>query len=151
MYHLQEATSFLLSRTYSRLKNLFAKRLKAYGITPEQWVLLVQIEEQEGVSPSELAAHSLRDKPYTTRLLDKMVEQGLLHKVENREDRRSALVFLTAEGRRVKAALLPVADAVNDCLQQGMNPDEVVLLKRLLQQMHQNLLAAEQKEPCVAE
>ncbi|WP_312197479.1 MarR family winged helix-turn-helix transcriptional regulator, partial [Anaerospora hongkongensis] len=102
MYILNDAISFIISRTYSKMKNLFLKELKKYGITLEQWVLLAQLSEKEGISPTDLSLVSLRDKPYTTRLIDRLAENGLIFKEESKVDKRSLLIYLTQQGAEIK-------------------------------------------------
>lgn len=138
-YILTDAISFLLSRTYSRMKNIFLKKLKKYGITPEQWVLLAKISEEDGISPTDLSLVSLRDKPYTTRLIEKLEENGLIFKEESKSDRRSALIYLTKRGAEVKKEIIPIADEINEWLVENMDENEVKVLKNLLHKMYANM------------
>lgn len=138
-YILTDAISFLLSRTYSRMKNIFLKKLKKYGITPEQWVLLAKISEEDGISPTDLSLVSLRDKPYTTRLIEKLEENGLIFKEESKSDRRSALIYLTKRGAEIKKEIIPIADEINEWLVENMDENEVRVVKDLLHKMYANM------------
>lgn len=139
MYILNDAISFILSRTYSKMKNLFLKELKKYGITLEQWVLLAQLSEKEGISPTDLSLVSLRDKPYTTRLIDRLAETGLIFKEESKVDKRSLLIYLTQQGAEIKKEIIPLADKINEWLVENMDEQEVKSLKVLLHRMHSNI------------
>lgn len=140
-YILADATSFLLSRIHAKMKNIFLKRLKKYHITPEQWVLLAKLSEQEGISPTELSLVSLRDKPYTTRLIDKLAENKLIIKEESEDDRRSSLIYLTKKGAEVQKEIFPIADEINEWLVEKMDEQEVKQLKILLHKMYDNMQA----------
>jgi DNA-binding MarR family transcriptional regulator len=140
-YILTDAVSFLLSRIQARMKNIFLKKLKKYSITPEQWVLLAKLSEKEGISPTELSLISLRDKPYTTRLIDKLAENELIIKEESQHDRRSSLIYLTKEGAKIKEEIIPIADEINEWLVETMDEEEVKQLKILLQKMYDNMQA----------
>ncbi|TCL38047.1 DNA-binding MarR family transcriptional regulator [Anaerospora hongkongensis] len=139
MYILNDAISFILSRTYSKMKNLFLKELKKYGITLEQWVLLAQLSEKEGISPTDLSLVSLRDKPYTTRLIDRLAENGLIFKEESKVDKRSIFIYLTQQGAEIKKEIIPLADKINEWLVENMDEQEVKSLKVLLHRMHSNI------------
>lgn len=139
MYILNDAISFIISRTYSKMKNLFLKELKKYGITLEQWVLLAQLSEKEGISPTDLSLVSLRDKPYTTRLIDRLAENGLIFKEESKVDKRSLLIYLTQQGAEIKKEIIPLADKINEWLVENMDEQEVKSLKVLLHRMHSNI------------
>jgi len=132
MYILNDAISFIISRTYSRMKNLFLKKLRKY-------VLLAQLSEKEGISPTDLSLVSLRDKPYTTRLIDKLAENGFIFKEESKVDKRSSLIYLTQQGAEIKKEIIPVADKINEWLVENMDEKEVKSLKVLLHQMYDNI------------
>lgn len=138
-YELADAVSFLLSRIQSRIKNIFLKKLKQYQITPEQWVLLARLSEQEGISLTELSYVSLRDKPYTTRLIDKLADHKLIFKEESPDDRRSTLIYLTWQGAKMKEEIIPVAEEINEWLIADMKKEEVEQLKSLLHKMYENI------------
>lgn len=138
-YILDDAISFLMSRIQARMKNIFLKKLKKYRITPEQWVLLAKLSEQEGISPTELSLISLRDKPYTTRLIDKLAENKLIIKEECQNDRRSSLIYLTKQGAEIKEEIIPIADEINEWLVENMDEKEVEQLKILLHKMYDNI------------
>lgn len=138
-YTLEEATSFLISRIHARMKNVFLRKLKKYQITTEQWVLLAKLSEHDGISPTDLSLISLRDKPYTTRLIDKLAENKLIVKKASQDDRRSLLIYLTKQGAEIKKEIIPVADEINEWLVEGMDEKEVKQLKILLYKMYDNI------------
>lgn len=139
MYILNDAISFIISRTYSRMKNIFLKKLKKYGITLEQWVLLAQLSEKEGISPTDLSLVSLRDKPYTTRLIDRLAASGLISKEESKIDKRSSLIYLTPQGAAIQKEIIPIADEINEWLVEDMDEEEVRILKALCHKMYGNI------------
>lgn len=47
---LDVSIGYLLNRTALNLNNLFARRLKDYNITPEQFVLITRLVEEEGIT-----------------------------------------------------------------------------------------------------
>ena len=140
-YILTDAISFLMSRIQARMKNIFLKKLKKYHITPEQWVLLAKLSEKEGISLTDLSLISLRDKPYTTRLIDKLTKSKLIIKTESQNDRRSSLIYLTIHGAKIKKEIIPIADEINEWLVEDMDDKEVKQIKILLQKMYDNIQA----------
>lgn len=127
---------FLLSRTQAKLQNKFLKKLRPYKITPEQWVLLIELSEEKGISPTELSQISFRDKPYTTRLVDKLEKRGLVRREENQEDKRSSLLFLPKKGSDFKKEVLPVVLGINKWATETMSEEEVEQLRILLNKMY---------------
>jgi DNA-binding MarR family transcriptional regulator len=72
---------------------------QAVGI-PQRWYdVLVHLEESpEGIPMNELAERILYSKSGFTRVVDRMEEAGLVHRVRPEHDRRSILVVLTDNG-----------------------------------------------------
>jgi DNA-binding MarR family transcriptional regulator len=71
----------------------------AVGIPMRWYDVLVHLEESpEGIRMNELAERILYSKSGFTRVVDRMEEAGLVHRVRPEHDRRSILVVLTANG-----------------------------------------------------
>lgn len=130
---------FLISRTQSNLQKRFLQKLKMYGVTPEQWVLFARISEEEGISLTELSKISLRDKPYTTRLVDKLKDRGLIRREESQSDKRSSLIFLTEQGIELRNEILPIIKQLNQWVIGTMSEEEVMHLTFLLNKLYDHV------------
>jgi MarR family transcriptional regulator, transcriptional regulator for hemolysin len=83
------------------LRNYIDHRAKQRGTTRAQWIVLFRLREQEGLSQVDLA-DVLELQPISlVRLLDRLVEQGLLERRHNPKDRRANRLYLTAKGRQL--------------------------------------------------
>ena len=83
------------------LRNYIDHRAKQRGTTRAQWVVLFRLRAQEGLSQVDLA-DVLELQPISlVRLLDRLVEQGLLERRHDPKDRRANRVYLTAAGRKL--------------------------------------------------
>lgn len=130
---------FIINATNTKMKNHLAKALKPYNVTPEQWALLIQLWEQEGITQKELSKKSLKDQPTTTRILDKLEKRGLIRRQANPEDRRAFLIYLTNEGRNMKAPLTGLArQALAEAL-RGFTDQDQTQLRNLLNRIIDNL------------
>lgn len=96
---LDQSAGFLLSLTSRKLSHLFMHRLKEFKVTPEQWLVLSCIREQEGIIQKEIALRSGKDRPTITRILDVLDNKKLILKQADPQDRRSYLVYTTEKGR----------------------------------------------------
>src|SRR3979490_3335388 len=81
----------------SRLRrNYIDNRAKGRGTTRAQWIVLFRLRQQEGLSQVDLA-EVLELQPISlVRLLDRLVEHGLLERRPDPRDRRANRLFLTA-------------------------------------------------------
>jgi DNA-binding MarR family transcriptional regulator len=94
------------------LRNFIDHRAKSRGTTRAQWIVLFRLREQEGLSQVDLA-DVLELQPISlVRLLDRLVEHGLLERRHDPRDRRANRLFLTASGRQLVDDLDSLRDAI---------------------------------------
>src|SRR6202022_3269162 len=100
------------------LRNYIEHRAKERGTTRAQWIVLFRLRQQEGLSQVDLA-EVLEMQPISlVRLLDRLVEHGLLERRHNPKDRRANRLFLTASGRQLVDDLDSLRDSIaTDVLQ----------------------------------
>ena len=100
------------------LRNYIDNRAKGRGTTRAQWIVLFGLRQQEGLSQVDLA-DVLELQPISlVRLLDRLVEHGLIERRHDPRDRRANRVFLTASGRQLVDDLDSLRDSVaSDVLQ----------------------------------
>jgi MarR family transcriptional regulator, transcriptional regulator for hemolysin len=94
------------------LRNYINHRAKSRGTTRAQWIVLFRLRQQEGLSQVDLA-EVLELQPISlVRLLDRLVEHGLLERRPDPKDRRANRLFLTGTGRRLVDDLDSLRDAI---------------------------------------
>ena len=100
------------------LRNYIDQRAKRRGTTRAQWIVLFRLRQQEGLSQVDLA-EVLELQPISlVRLLDRLVDHGLLERRSDPKDRRANRLFLTASGRQLVDDLDSLRDAIaTDVLQ----------------------------------
>jgi len=107
------------------LRNYIDQRAKERGTTRAQWVVLFQLRTQEGLSQVDLA-EVLELQPISlVRLLDRLVEQGLLERRHDPRDRRANRLFLTEAGRRLVDDLDSLRDVIAADVLHDI-PDEAI-------------------------
>ncbi|MGC1558800.1 MAG: MarR family transcriptional regulator [Bradyrhizobium sp.] len=83
------------------LRNYIDHRAKGRGTTRAQWIVLFRLRDQEGLSQVDLA-DVLELQPISlVRLLDRLVEHGLVERRSDPKDRRANRLFVTAAGRKL--------------------------------------------------
>ena len=107
------------------LRNYIDHRAKTRGTTRAQWIVLFRLREQEGLSQVDLA-DGLELQPISlVRLLDRLVEHGLLERRHDPKDRRANRLFLTERGRQLVDELDSLRDAIATDVLRDV-PDEAV-------------------------
>jgi len=94
------------------LRNYIDHRAKQRGTTRAQWIVLFRLRQQEGLTQVDLA-DVLELQPISlVRLLDRLVEHGLLERRPDHRDRRANRLFLTQRGRQLVDDLDSLRDAI---------------------------------------
>jgi len=94
------------------LRNYIDHRAKSRGTTRAQWIVLFRLRQQEGLSQVDLA-DVLELQPISlVRLLDRLVEHGLLERRHDPKDRRANRLFLTTSGKQLVDDLDSLRDAI---------------------------------------
>jgi DNA-binding MarR family transcriptional regulator len=107
------------------LRNYIDHRAKVRGSTRAQWIVLFRLRQQEGLSQVDLA-DVLELQPISlVRLLDRLVEHGLLERRHDPKDRRANRLFLTASGRQLVDDLDGLRDDIATNVLQDL-PDEAI-------------------------
>lgn len=138
---LEKALPFLIHACYQQIRSATYKEFSAHGLelTPEQWIVLVQLWTNDGQSQSALSELTLRDPPTMSRILDTMQKGDLVTRVVDEQDARSRLVKLTKTGKALQAKLVPVAKKLVARLEQDISERDLETTHRTLAKMLQNL------------
>ena len=96
-----------IERTAAVLTHAFAEFVKPHGITPTQFNVLRILR---GAGEAGLCRHEIRDRmvsqvPDVTRLIDRLVDMGLVTRERDGEDRRLVTARITGAGLRLLADL----------------------------------------------
>ena len=107
-------------QTYTRFKNAVDQTLSEYGLTMEQYLLLVTIKSYGSpMRITDIAGWLERSTNSISMLVDRMVKAGLLRRVRDRSDRRVVNVSLTSKAEKALELANP---SFWEFLQQNMSP-----------------------------
>jgi DNA-binding MarR family transcriptional regulator len=90
-----------------------------YGITTEQWRVLVCIRSRGPLRPVDLASMLERSPNSMSMIIDRMVKAGLVRRTRDRKDRRTVFVSMTDKG---KEAVEPAAPAGWEFIHKLLSP-----------------------------
>jgi DNA-binding MarR family transcriptional regulator len=103
-----------LSRAERLLASLMSALLEREHCTLEEWRVLKILSDGQGHIMTEVADFAMLPAPTLTKLIDRMVSDGLVYRRADERDRRRVLAYLAGSGRtryeRV-SALLSAAEA----------------------------------------
>lgn len=115
-------------------------RKAGYGVTAEQWFVLVWLFDKDGRTQQELCDLTYKDKPGITRILNNLEKTKLIIRTEHPTDGRSKIIYLTAKCKEIERPLLEIADQTQLAAIKGLSKMEIAECKRMLGIITNNLL-----------
>ena len=109
----------------------YREPLQALNITYPQYVVMMALWEQDGITIAELVATTAIDGGAMTQILKKMADKGLLEVIKGEQDKRKRLVQLTAEGQALKKKALNIPKQIA-CKFTRIDSGQVQQLMQLL-------------------
>jgi DNA-binding MarR family transcriptional regulator len=129
------------------MRTVFARRVKALGLTRPQWLAIVRLKRHPGASQSELADMMEIEKAPAGKIVDRLEERRWVERRADPVDRRVNRIFLTERGERLYALISPIAQAtVYDAL-ADLSDVEIVLLNQLLARVKSRLGEMAESDP----
>lgn len=100
---VEKKVGVLLERSTRITKLTFIKAFKKIGadITPEQWVVLDNLYQQNGQTQTELCDKAYKNKPTISRIIDITCQKKFTTRKNVIGDRRKFKIFLTAKGKKL--------------------------------------------------
>ena len=128
-----ELTKEVLTR---ELRKLFHQ--EGFSITPNHWLILYRLWQEDGITQGQLAERTFKDKPSITRLVDYMVKQDLVKRVEDSVDRRRNIIYLTEKGKSLQEVLPKIVETHIEKATYKLKKREVEIAKTVLRKIMQN-------------
>lgn len=114
-------------------------RLAAHDVQLGHWTFLRILWERDGLTKRELSAEAGVMEPTTVVALRAMEALGYVTLKQRPDNRKNIYVFLTAQGKRLRKVLVPLAEEVNAVAMGGLSDSEVATTRRALLVMIDNL------------
>ena len=100
----------LLARASHALTQDFAAELRGRGTSLPVWRVLAALHASPSLTVTASAAACLLQQPTMTKLLDRMVRDGLVARVPDARDRRVIRIALTPKGEARSTELMAAAE-----------------------------------------
>ncbi|WP_426217590.1 MarR family winged helix-turn-helix transcriptional regulator [Pseudomonas sp. DWRC2-2] len=99
------STSLLMTKVYKPL-------LQALGLTYPQYLAMMVLWEEDGLTVGEISSRLLTDPGSLTPLLKRLEVEGLLSRTRSREDERVVVVELTDAGRTLQDKAMGIPQCI---------------------------------------
>ncbi|MEK1941541.1 MAG: MarR family transcriptional regulator, partial [Pseudomonas sp.] len=114
------STSLLMTKVYKPL-------LQALNLTYPQYLAMLVLWENDGITVGELSQHLLTDPGSVTPLLKRLEAEGLLTRTRSKEDERVVELRVTEQGRALQEQALGLPACILKASEQ--QPAQLMALK----------------------
>ena len=131
---VEDRFMFLISKVYQKLITDLQKSFSGSGVevTPIQVMLLFFLQQNDGLSLTQISQGLMLENPTVTGLIDRLEKSGYVKRSDHPNDRRVYLVHLTEEGNKVAKKALPIVKKLNDKIKEGYSKGEIEDFKKVL-------------------
>lgn len=127
---LDNQLCFALYSASLAMTKLYKPLLDELGLTYPQYLAMLVLWEQDGISVSQLGERLYLDSGTLTPLLKRLEGAGLIARIRAVEDERRVHITLTAQGRKLKTQAQKIPGCILEATQCSI-PELVGLTKEL--------------------
>ena len=138
---LDDQICFKLYAAHHAVQRLYKPLLEPLELTYTQYLALLVLWEEDGLSVRQLGARLGLDSGTLTPMLKRLDGAGRIRRVRAQHDGRVVHIYLTDEGRALRARAESVPVALLDCMGPDHNIDLGALAAALTQVAHLSMEA----------
>lgn len=139
----QEARKFahLTFELRDLLRQFLQKKFRENDIdvTYEMQQIMACLWKTDGVRQQELADRTLKDKASLTGLINNLVKRNLVKRVEDPDDKRSKLIFLTPSGKKLGKEIEPWLEEMYSMVSENVDLNMINKCMEVVQRMADNM------------
>jgi DNA-binding MarR family transcriptional regulator len=131
-FDLAQAPSHLLRRCVQYANDLFSQEPGASDLTKQQYTVLAAVEQNEGMSQTDLVNITGIDRSTLAEMIRRMIEKGLLDRERTEADQRANAVRIAAGGRKALRSARSASERVERALLSGLSSTDRSRFIRML-------------------
>jgi len=146
-----ERDPLILINDLARLmRTRFDQQARRYGMTRAQWIILLRLQRQPGLSQNELAQVCEVEPITVGRLIDRLEAHGLVQRCADPDDRRIRRLKLLPAATPLLAEIERQIQGMREHLTNGLNANTLEDLASTLLRVKENLTTSAAGEPAAA-
>jgi len=124
----------------------FSKELKRFDLSLTEWRVCVALHHKAHQRLSELALHTSTEPSTLSRVVDGLLQRGLLVRDRSDDDGRAVALSLTDEGRDLTLRVIPLAQVYERVSLSGISSAQSEALRDMLKMVYENLAVLDREE-----
>lgn len=138
-HDLERQIPYLLARAGTRMGLAFSKELRQFDLSLTDWRVCVALHHKAQQRLSELASHTSTEQSTLSRVVDGLLQRGLLLRDRSDEDARALALSLTDAGRELTMRIIPLAQLYERVSLAGLSASQAEALRHMLQKVYENM------------
>jgi len=134
---MKDQLAYLIASLNRRLEAELEERLRPGGVSIEQYRILEVLDASEPVAMGEIARQSLIEAPTLTKIIDRMVAEGLVYRAPDPNDRRRVLILTAPAGTALFKRLRGISTAQEQRIVERLESEKAAALRSLLKELLQ--------------
>lgn len=122
------------------------KQLSSYDIGGGQFIYLLILYMQDGITPEKLSSVLNIDKGTTTVAVKKLLEEGYIRREPVPKDKRSYKIYLTEKAEYIQDEFKRILSLWTELLTENFTETEKHAASTYLKRMHDNAVKVLEKE-----
>jgi len=135
---IESHLAYSLSAAHKSVNQSLANRAKVHGIQIEAWRVLEALDADEKLTMGNLATIVLMNPSALSKLVDRMVSDGLVHRKIAQEDQRQVHLHLTALGQKRMLQVREQAMELDQSIREILGEDKTAALQDMLATLAQH-------------
>jgi len=120
-FDLSQSPSHLLRRCVQYANDLFSRESGGNDLTKQQFTVLAAVEQNEGMSQTDLVAITGIDRSTLAEMIRRMIDKGLLDRERTEADQRANSVRIAMAGKKALRGARTASDRVERALLASLN------------------------------
>lgn len=130
---------YQLYRITNNLTQRLRARLREQPVSISHWRVLSGLRARGTLTINEIAELTAMEQPTVSRVVTRLVEDGLVSRRASSRDSRFMEITLTEQGHGAFDEIYPIAQQHQDAALQGLSAAEIDTLQTLLLRIQKNI------------
>ncbi len=129
IYNTGVVSRALSSQTFSE---------KGFDITPEQYLILELLIDNDEMYQRQIAEITHKDRANVARIIKILKDKGLIEKIPQARGRRIYKIVVTEKGKKVKDEIYPTIIELRKILYANISKEDLITTFNTIQKIYEN-------------
>lgn len=134
-----------ISLIYRHSQIFFNVQFKSYNLGSGQYIFLVNLYQNQGITQEQLSDIVKMDKATTAKAIAKLIAEGYVIRKTCESDRRAYNLYTTEKAEAIKGNVFEILDEWNDIMMSTLDTKDRKRLFKLIEKISTNIVNYQSK------